>query len=152
MVIARTLKSVLTLYVLLALGGSVGQGAPSLNDDFFRAEPLGNTRTGTITGSNLEATAQSGEPSVNSGGRSVWYHWFAPSSGTAVVHIVTAEFPTLLASFTEPRSGGFGPAGVVVVATNASGESSLTFPTEAGTGYWVAVDGVSGATGTFTLA
>jgi hypothetical protein len=48
-----------------------------LNDNFAAATPFGK-RQGTVTGTNVEATRETGEP--DNGNRTVWWKWTAPRS------------------------------------------------------------------------
>jgi len=52
------------------------------NDDFRDAIPILAEET-TLTGSNIKATKEPGEPdhAGNSGGKSVWWYWQAPARG-----------------------------------------------------------------------
>src|SRR5262245_61361449 len=66
---------------LLALAQSAARGAPA-NDHFADAIVLtGNSVS--VTGSNVGATKESGEPNHadNPGGRSVWWKWTAAENG-----------------------------------------------------------------------
>src|SRR5213593_4436723 len=49
------------------------------NDNFAAAQAITGT-SGSITGTNVEATKEAGEPNHagNAGGKSVWYSWTAP--------------------------------------------------------------------------
>lgn len=102
-----------------------------------------------VTGSNVEATAQFDEPAVNTGGHSVWYRWVAPLSGTATFRATDTDFSILLAAFGEPLDGSSTITEVVLLAfTNGS---AITWSTEPGHIFWIAVDGAGGATGNFVL-
>ena len=126
----------------------------SPNDAFadrFMLEGL----TPTATGTNIDATAETGEPVHHGvgGGKSVWWTWTAPASGTVTVETVGSDFDTVLAvydgsdvaSLTRLVSNDDIDYGVVL-------QSRVSFPTVAGTTYQIAVDGWSGATGTIALA
>src|SRR5207302_9159860 len=56
--------------------------APPQNDNFANAQDLGSANSGSVNGSNVNATVETGEPSHGgiSGGKSIWYKWQAPSS------------------------------------------------------------------------
>ena len=109
----------------------------------------------SVPGTNLRATVETGEP-FHAGNKaaSVWYRWTAPSSGTATVHTCTSSFDTVLAAYT-----GTAVNSLTGVASNDddgcspnSLGSRIQFSAVSGTTYRFAVDGFSGATGTFTLA
>jgi hypothetical protein len=80
--------AVLTVVALFAVAGSAQAAAPS-NDDFANAITLSGA-SGSESGTNVEATAQAGEPNNHQaeffdggdlGNTSVWYEWTAPASG-----------------------------------------------------------------------
>src|SRR2546427_195941 len=123
------------------------------NDLFVNAQSIGGA-SGRVTGSNVGATKESGEPSHagNAGGRSVWYNWTAPDSGSVTIETVGSSFDTLLAVYT-----GSSVSTLTRVASNddISGgtlQSRVSFSAAAGTVYRVAVDGYGGASGSISLA
>ena len=82
-----------TAYRIAVDGFSGGAGAITLsggmapvNDDFAERLTLAPATTGG-TGSNVNATKESGEPNHagNAGGRSIWWSWTAPASGTVTL-------------------------------------------------------------------
>lgn len=131
------------------------------NDDI--GNPLVVTGSGGwITGTNLYATVQSGEPStclIDCGGdqgpnATVWYRWVAPSDGSATFDTCTnTAFDTLLSVYT-----GSGATLTRLVdndddcGTPSGTQSRITFDVTAGTPYLFQVDGYSiDDTGSFTL-
>ena len=123
-------------------------GAPLANDNFSGSQALAGA-TASTTGNNGSATKESGEPNHagDDGGKSVWYRWTPPSSGTATIDTVGSGFDTLLAVYT----GGAVNA-LTEVASNddvAAGNttSRVTFPADAGTTYRIAVDGFNNGAG-----
>jgi hypothetical protein len=127
-------------------------GAP-VNDNFANRILLPGS-SATATGTNVKATRESGEPrhAGISGGKSVWWTWTAPSSGTVTMDTLGSRFDTLLAVYT-----GTGVSALASVASNddaggsAGVSSKVTFSATAGRQYQVAVDGYAGATGSITL-
>ncbi len=121
------------------------------NDSFASATTLSGTSAQTI-GTNSSATKETGEPNHagNSGGRSVWWRWVAPSAGIVALHTRYSTYDTLLAVYTGSSVGS-----LTAVASNdneGSGQSSaLTFTATSGTTYWIAVDGWNGNSGTIVL-
>jgi hypothetical protein len=121
------------------------------NDMFAAAVPLAGA-TGTFTGSNAAATREWGEPKItnNKGGRSVWFTWTAPWSGTATIDTIGSTFNTLLGVYT-----GTSVSGLYRVAANdnygGTAQSRVTFNAVAGVTYRITVDGYSGAFGTYVL-
>jgi hypothetical protein len=116
------------------------------NDNFANATMLSGA-CGQITGSNLNATKEPGEPNHagNSGGASVWYSWTAPASGSATFTTEGSSFDTELAVYT-----GSSVSSLTPVASNddvnfpSDVTSSVTFNAVAGTTYRIAVDGYYG--------
>jgi hypothetical protein len=142
-------------------GGSVGSSqliveGTAFNDDFGRALPLGGglpVTWGTL--SNRFARKQVGEPdhAGDAGGSSIWFKWTAPRSGAVSIDTCDADFDTLLAVYTGGALGFLTP-----VASNDDGGGScspgskLSFDAAANATYRIAVDGGSGAQGTFALS
>lgn len=108
----------------------------------------------TTTGSNSGATKETGEPNHggNSGGKSVWWTWTAPASGTVTIDTAGSNFDTLLGVYT-----GSSVSALTTVASNdddwAAGvtTSKVTFNVTAGTVYQIAVDGYGGVAGSIVL-
>jgi hypothetical protein len=133
---------------------------PPANDDFEGAQTIAGDPPQNIFGTLRLAGKQGGEPdhAGDPGGHSVWYSW-TPSQ-TEPVRISTCEafgsLDTVLGVYTGSSLGALTP-----VASNddaaAEGfectyvESAVTFTATAGTTYRIAIDGVSGAVGRFTL-
>ena len=137
--------------VVSNLYGSVNSSNASLtvlvpvNDAFANRLPISGM-TNTTTGSNLNATKETGEPNHAGqfGGKSVWWTWTAPATGTVTMDTIGSLFDTLLAVYTgtsvssltevasDDQSGGFNT-------------SKLTFVCVAGTTYQIAVDGNFGS-------
>jgi hypothetical protein len=109
---------------------------------------------------NLGASKETGEPdhAGNPGGRSVWWSWTAPASGTFKITTDGSNFDTLLALYT----GSSFP--LVLIAANdnyadarlkddyGGKTSTLSFTATAGQTYHIAVDGTGGTFGTVILA
>lgn len=121
-----------------------------LNDYFALRSPIIGASI-TVTGSNVGATAETGEPAhYSSAYKSVWWSWTAATTGTAIINTDGSPFDTVLAiytgnvltSLTKIGSDDDGGAGM---------DSQLIFPATAGTTYQIAVDGLSGGTGSITL-
>jgi hypothetical protein len=125
------------------------------NDSFASATTLVGAPIVT-NGSNAGATKQPGEPNHagDAGGRSVWWSWTAPFTGSVIIRTTGSSFDTLLAVYT-----GDAVATLTVVAANdqdlldpLGGDTSrVKFDAAAGTVYRVAVDGFSGASGSIIL-
>jgi hypothetical protein len=120
------------------------------NDNFANAQAItGNS--GGLSGSNLDATKESGEPNHggNSGGHSVWYRWQAPASGSASIDTLGSNFDTLLGVYT-----GSSVNALTTIGSNDDDgglTSRVPFNAVNGTVYYIAVDGFGGATGNISL-
>jgi hypothetical protein len=124
------------------------------NDAFSNAQTLTGANA-TVTGTNVSATKESGEPNHagNAGGKSVWYNWTPQASGTTTIDTAGSNFDTLLAVYT-----GGAVNSLTNVASNddenlAGGvrTSKLSFVANGGTTYRIAVDGFAAVTGDIGL-
>src|SRR2546423_1040147 len=125
------------------------------NDNFAAAQAISGT-SGSVTGTNVEATKEAGEPNHanagNAGGKSVWYSWTAPASGPATINTAGSNFDTLLGVYR-----GTSVSALTLVGSNddyagPGGPSQVGFSATSGTTYMVAVDGFSGASGNLSLS
>src|SRR5207253_996357 len=107
----------------------------------------------TTSGSNVGATKESGEPFIagNAGGKSVWWFWTAPSSGTANVNTTGSSFDTLLGIFTGSSISALASIASDDDCPTVGATSCVTFSALAGAKYAIAVDGYNGASGNITL-
>lgn len=121
------------------------------NDQFAGAKVVSGPAA-IIVGENVTATKEAGEPAHagDPGGRSVWYRWTAPSSGTWALDTAGSSFDTILAVYT-----GNAVNALTVIAGNDDAPgmqtSRVTFTATAGTIYRIAVDGYGGDNGNLTL-
>ncbi|MDH3629288.1 MAG: hypothetical protein OES25_16755, partial [Acidobacteriota bacterium] len=141
------------LGVLIALTASFTAQAqvPPANDDFVNAEVLPTDTT--WLGSNVDATAEPGEPSHAgvSTGSSIWFEWTAPTDGFVTVDTFGSNYDTVLALYI-----GTAVDALTVVASNDDAPGWLQselylIPVGVGTVYSLAVDGYSAAQGNVTL-
>ncbi len=121
------------------------------NDAFTNATVIPTTAA-SITGTNVNATKENGEPdhAGNAGGASVWYKFTPASSGVYTANTFGSNFDTLLAVYTASDV----PPTVDMLTEVASNDdantgtaSSVTFNVFAGTTYYIAIDGFSDGTG-----
>jgi hypothetical protein len=131
---------------------TLSTGVPPANDAFASAQTISGS-LGSVTGTTLNATKQTGEPNHagNIGGSSVWYAWSAPSTSPVTFDTALSGFNTLLAVYT-----GTAVDTLTMVASNDdiaanNFHSRLTFTPVAGTTYKIAVDGANGSGGNVTL-
>jgi hypothetical protein len=125
---------------------------PPANDNLAQAISISGAIV-TVTGSNVGATKEQGEPAHagNLGGSSVWWTWTAPSNGTYAVTTRGSSFDTILGIYV-----GSSVAALISVASNDDGPnmgtaSLATFNASAGVAYRIAVDGYDGAVGNIIL-
>lgn len=138
---------------MLLFGASLmGQAQPA-NDNFNNAEIISG-EMGSLMGSNVNATAESGEPNHANipGGASVWYRWTAPKDGIVSFDTIGSSFNTLLAAYT-----GDNVNSLSCITANDNfdvtlpGPSAVKFMAAAGTIYKIAVDGFLGDAGDIVL-
>ena len=136
----------------VALRASVTVPGPA-NDAFASAVSLSGT-TFTLSGSNVGATSEVGEPrhAGQRGGRSVWWNWTAPSNGTLTIATTTSTFDTLLGIYTGSVVSSLARIGSNDDESRSLRTSRVTISVVAGTIYRIAVDGYQGAQGSIRLA
>ena len=125
---------------------------PPVNDSFVSATTAGSS-SWTMTGQNLNGTAEAGEPAHagNTPSKSVWWVWTAPVSGSCNLRTSGSSFDTVLAVYTGSQVAGLTP---VIANDNASAgqtDSAVLFQVQQGITYRIAVDGKLGASGDITL-
>jgi probable HAF family extracellular repeat protein len=133
--------------------GDITLNTPPPNDNFAdRLTLTGINATGF--GFNVLATKEPGEPNHagNTGGKSLWWTWTAPVSGSVSINTFGSDFDTLLAVYT-----GSSLDSLVPVAANDNDPygdslSLVTINAVAGTTYQIAADGANGASGKVQLA
>src|SRR5438876_3867721 len=152
----KVLSHAASLYLLilapsLLLVPEPGNAQP-VNDAFANGQSLSGS-TGSVTGNNVGATKETGEPNHagDSGGHSVWYRWTAPASTPVTIDTIGSSFDTLLGVYM-----GSIVSSLTTIASNddissSTKQSRLSFTPVAGTTYQIAVDGWGGDTGTVTL-
>jgi hypothetical protein len=126
--------------------------AQPANDNFASATVITGS-SGSVTGSNVNATAEVGEPSHAGSGavRSAWWSWTPTSTASVTFTTLGSVFNTRLAIYTGTAVGSL--TAVVSGASAGTGliYSSVTFTAVSGTTYRIAVDGVFGTSGAITL-
>lgn len=130
------------------------------NDNFANAQGVSGC-TGSVTGTNIGATSEAGEPSHDppdtsslSPSHTVWYQWQAPSSGSVTITTDGSDFDTILAVYT--GSSFSSPLTQLAFNDDVNTQggiltSSVPFSATAGTVYKIAVDGWGGDTGNIKL-
>src|SRR5882762_4686465 len=143
----------LSLLGLLAYFAWSGAALAQPANDNFAAGQVVTGPAGVVTGSNVDATKEPGEPNIagNAGGSSVWFTWTSPISDAVNISTLGSDFDTILGVYT-----GNDVASLTLVADNddaggATLTSSVSFVATAGTIYHIAVDGFDGDSGNITL-
>jgi hypothetical protein len=89
---------------LLTLTASAVAAAPA-NDNFANAQVLPSTSAVTVAGTNVGATAQSGEPHgkdfLSRDRSTVWYQWTAPSAADTSIDACATSVHLVLAVYTK---------------------------------------------------
>ena len=120
-----------------------------INDDFTDSILLSGT-SGAVTGYNILASGEIGEPSQNGNLESVWWTWTAIEDGSIIIDTNGSDFDTYLSVFT-----GNTVDSLTTVAQNDDGENELQSLVDlnvtAGTTYHIAVDGFSSREGNIVL-
>ncbi|MBC8031048.1 MAG: DUF4214 domain-containing protein [Pyrinomonadaceae bacterium] len=131
--------------------------APAPPNDNFASTQTVTGHSGSVAGTNLFSTKESGEPTHSDdgvfSGKSIWYRWTAPTSGTVTMTTVGSTYDTLLAVYTGSAVNGLtliernddenNPGGILT--------SRVQFSAVAGTTYQIAVDGYGSADGSVTF-
>ncbi len=122
------------------------------NDNFADATSV-NGNNGSVNGTNVDATKETGEPNhagVN-GSTSIWFQWQAPSPGTLTVTTAGSNFNTTLAVYTGTAVNALTAVGSNDDVSGSNQTSSVPVSVNGGNIYRIAVDGANGATGNVTL-
>src|SRR6266571_982283 len=134
------------ILVVVGIATTAASAAAPANDNFASAQVLSGP-SGSVTGSNVDATKEAGEPNPagNIGGASVWYTWTAPASGTATFATAGSSFDTIMGAYT-----GTSVSVLTELASNDdAGSSDLTssvsFAVVSGATYRIVVDGYHGS-------
>lgn len=123
-------------------------GSIPANDSFAGAEAIAG-RSVVVHGTNAQATAEAGEPSIlgRTGGKSLWYRWTAPASGRFQVGLGSDGFDPLLAVYTGTALnnlslvGASDDADAEAGAISSHNGSLVSFEAVAGASYVIQVDG-----------
>ena len=124
---------------------------PPPNDAFAQRQMLYGTSV-MLNASNNGASKEVLEPNHagNAGGRSVWWSWTAPYSGSVTLSTTGSAFNTLLGVYTGSALGA-----LLEVASDDDGGGNLAsrvgFKATGGATYRIAVDGYAGASGSVVL-
>ncbi|HEX2747700.1 MAG TPA: M6 family metalloprotease domain-containing protein, partial [Verrucomicrobiales bacterium] len=125
-------------------------GGPA--NDAFAARAVINGNTATVTGTNVNASAETGEPHhfARVPVKSVWWKWTPSITGTATVTTQGSAFDTVLAAYRGSTLATLVELGSNDDVTGAR-TSAITFSVTAGAEVCLAVDGFNGDAGPVTL-
>ena len=142
-----------TMLALLAATGTA-QAAPQ-NDNFADATPIAADGA-TLSGTNIGATAEPGEPAASGDVNSVWYSWTAPASGRVTVHLCDhATFDTWLGVYSGTAVASLTSIGTddddPVFCLPAGSSSRVTFAATSGVTYHFVIDGYMSRSGNFSI-
>lgn len=99
-----------------------GRGAAP-NNDMFAARYALSGEEGMTNGSNVDATIEAGESTVNyDGTQTVWWTWTAPAAGTYAFDTYGSDFDTVLAIWQ-----GTAPASLTLVGVNDDNDTLQSF-------------------------
>jgi len=128
-----------------------------INDYFANAQILSGV-AGIAYANTERATVEPYEPyhAGNSGGRSVWYKWTSPGSGTLQLTTEGSNFDTILAVYVSTNQLTPLLTDLVEVVSNDDADStvktsSVLFNVTTNTTYYIAVDGYGGSYGFLQL-
>lgn len=139
-------------------GAQAMYGTPEVvpaNDNFANAEAITLTNNAAqLAGNSANATKEAGEPNHGDdpGGHSIWWKWTATGNGSLTVTTLGSIFDTTLGIYT-----GSSVSALTTLASNDDVNagvirtSTATIGIDAGTTYYIAVDGWGGDKGLVTL-
>jgi len=127
---------------------------PPANDDFTAAQTITGA-AGSVNGTTINATLESGEPNhagaTGASGRTVWYAHTPASNGTLTVDTCTnTDFDSIIGVYVGGPVDMLNPVASSDDACSAN-DARAAFTVTGGTTYYIAVAGFQGHSGTFTL-
>jgi alpha-tubulin suppressor-like RCC1 family protein len=137
------------------LGYTIG-GPPIVrppNDNFANSIAL-TTASGTITGTNVSATREAGEPLHLGlmGDKSIWYTWTSPVNGQATFDTIGSNFDSTLSIYAGSNISLLGTIALNDDIINGVDKASrVGFTVTAGQTYRIAIDGWNSEFGNITL-
>jgi hypothetical protein len=136
----------------LAQGSTAWPEAPPANDMFANAQIISGA-SGSVTGTNVDATVESGEPLTGVMTKTVWYRWTSPSNLSMTFETTSGTLTdTVLGVYTGSAVNSLTP---ITWNDDINGfhdrESRVTFIANAGTTYNIQVGGYGTQSGTFGL-
>jgi len=127
-------------------------GSVPLNDNFAGAQDVSGESV-LVKTTNANASRETGELQIlgNTGGRSLWYRWTAPSTTRYQISAFSADVDTLAAVYTE---GSLGSLPLVTANDNFGSQPSAlcTIEATAGTTYYITIDAKDSLSGEITFS
>jgi hypothetical protein len=125
------------LFVACAWAPAAEAAAPA-NNSFSAAPTIAGTLPLSVSGTNVEATKEAGEPNhffALEAGKSVWYSWTAPATDQVTLDACTAGYNAVVAAYTGSTVNGLTGQGL------QRDRCRTELNAVAGTVYRIAVDG-----------
>ena len=125
----------------------------TVGNDAFASAATCSGSSFSVSGSNVGATKEAGEPSHagRAGGKSLWWTWTAPASGKLTLATAGSSFDTLLAVYTGDTVGALRGVASNDDVSRMDLTSKVTFSVTSGVKYRIAVDGYQAAVGSIKL-
>jgi len=138
----RTVAAVGLAVLFGAISASPAAAAPPANDNFVNAQTVGPAVPLSVPASNVEATAEVSEPSIdgNTAQRSVWFKWTAPANGIFVVDLCVNGFTGSDFPFERSAVRTGATVGTTVLIAERAGGCTLRFTAVMGQLYKIQVD------------
>jgi hypothetical protein len=134
---------------------NIRRPAPPANDDLASALALPAATPVEIGGTNVDASAEPGEPShgglADAPVASVWYRWTPSISGVATLDACDSSFDVSLGLYTGATMSGLRAVRPVARETCGNTYERVTVPVHAGVTYRIAVADYEGARGEIAL-
>jgi hypothetical protein len=135
-----------------AATGSVTPAVAPANDNFAAAQVLPGAASGSVTGSNVDATSEPREPSNagNPATSSIWYRYTPTATRSVIFRTCGSNFDTVLGVYTGTKVGA-----LKRITSNddlCGPQSEVMFTATAGVAYSIVVDTATFATGTVKLS
>ena len=123
---------------------------PPSNDQFAAATAFDVATTTSLSGTNVDATVEPGEPAHGpvSGGASAWWKFVAPEFGTVTMSTAGSTFDTMLAIY---AGSSIGALSRLATDDGPGNASNVSVHVQRGQTYYVAVDGAAGLQGSISL-
>lgn len=116
--------------------------SPPANDNFAAAQVISGC-SGSVNGTNVSATKESGEPDhASSGGtRSVWYQWVAPSTSSVTITTAGSSYDTVMGVYTGSAVNSLTTIGTNDDVVSGDTSSRVIFNATGGVVYKIAIAG-----------